>query len=181
MSIMRINLYGDSILSEKTKPVTAVDDKLIENIRNMFETMKNANGIGLAANQVGLMESFFIIDIRDAEGYEHSKPLVMINPEIIKYSDETDFMEEGCLSIPYIKSEVERPGSVIVKYLDSDENERILEADDLLARVIQHEYDHLQGVVFTERLPSAERRKLKNELLNVQKRNFEIIYPVTEV
>ena len=95
MSLMPVTVYGDSILRKTVKPIKAIDDELIENIQDMFETMRNANGIGLASNQVGLNKKLFIVDLHGLEEYENFKPLVVINPEIIEYSDELIIMEEG--------------------------------------------------------------------------------------
>ncbi|MFA7288894.1 MAG: peptide deformylase, partial [Melioribacteraceae bacterium] len=133
MSIIPITVYGDKILREKAKPVKEVSDELIGKITNMFETMRNAYGVGLAANQVGFRDSLFVIDLSPVEGYEKSRPLVMINPKIVERSDELVVIEEGCLSLPNLRADVERPKSIIVNYLDTDENEKTLEADDFLA------------------------------------------------
>lgn len=179
MAVIPITLFGDKILRKKVKPVNEVDLEIVALIKNMQETMKNAYGIGLAANQVGEDKSIFIVDISDVEGYEDIKPIVFINPKIVEYSDEKSSYEEGCLSIPDVRFDVERPTQIKIKYLDTNMNERELEADDLLARVIQHEYDHLQGILFTDLI--GENVKKFNRLLNkIQKRKLDVDYPVTE-
>ncbi len=180
MNVLPISIYGDKILREKAKPITKVDDEIIELIQNMFTTMRGANGIGLAANQVNVDKQLFIIDLSPVEDYEKEKPLVMINPEIILESDEIITMEEGCLSLPNLKADVNRPEFVKVKYLDTDENERELEADELLSRVIQHEYDHLIGKMIPDRVDPALRKKMKKELLRIMKRETEIDYLIAE-
>ena len=180
MSIIPINVYGDNILRKSTKKIDAVDDEVIKNIQDMFETMRYANGIGLAANQVGLDKSIFVIDLKDVEGYEDFSPVVMINPEIIKTSDETVFIEEGCLSLPDLRAEVERPEAVKVKYLSAAEQEEEIEADNFFARVILHEYDHLIGKMIPDRVDENLRHKLKKELKNISHRKIEIGYPITE-
>ena len=180
MSILPITVYGDKILWQKTKPIQKVDDQLIVTIKNMFSTMRNANGIGLAANQVGLNQKFFIIDVSPVEGYEQIKPVVMINPEIISYSDDLIIMEEGCLSLPNLRADVERPKNIIVKYLTADEEERQIEADDLFARVILHEYDHLIGKMIPDRVDEKTRNDLKELLLKISKREVECDYPLME-
>ena len=130
---MPVTVYGDSILRETAKPIKTIDDEIIENIQDMFETMRNAKGIGLAANQVGLNKKMFIIDLHGLEEYENFKPLVIINPEIVLYSDELIIMEEGCLSLPNLRAEVERSEIIKIKYLDTDEEEQELEADSWLS------------------------------------------------
>lgn len=181
MSVLPIMLYGNKILRKKVSKVEKVDFEEIELIKNMFDTMRNANGIGLAANQIGSDKSIFIVDISFVEGYEDTKPITFINPEIIKRSEETSVYEEGCLSIPDIRYEIKRPASVTISYQDTDLAEHTIEADKLLARVIQHEYDHLQGKLFTDYLPEDEKKKLKKPLEKISKREIEIDYPVAEV
>ncbi len=179
MSILPITVYGDSILREIAKPIKMVDDELIENIRDMFETMRYANGIGLAANQVGLNKKMFIIDLQAVEEYSDSKPLVVINPEIVAYSDEIVTMEEGCLSLPNLRADVERSEIIKIKYLNTDEEEQELEADDLLARVILHEYDHLIGKMIPDRVDAKIKDRLKGELISIMRRDVEVDYPLT--
>ena len=180
MSLLPVTLYGDKILRKKVDKVSDVDNETIELISNMFDTMRNANGIGLAANQVGANKSIFVVDISKAEGYEETKPVVFINPVIEKYSDEKILFEEGCLSIPDIHGEVERPESVLIKYYDTDLKEQTIEANKLFARVIQHEYDHLQGILFTDLVDDELKKKLKKPLQKINKRKIEVSYPVSE-
>lgn len=180
MSLLPITLYGDKILRKKTANVSDVDMDTIKLIRDMFETMKNASGIGLAANQVGADKQIFIVDLSAMEGYEESKPTVFINPVIEKFSEEKIVIEEGCLSIPDVRSEVERPKKINIKYLDTNMKELELEADELLARVIQHEFDHLQGVLFVDRISDEVKKKLKKDLNKIKHRKKEFDYPVTE-
>ena len=177
---MPISVYGDSILRERLKPVRMVDDELIENIQDMFETMNDANGIGLAANQVGLNKKFFIMNLRGLEEYSDFKPLVFINPEILEYSDEIITMEEGCLSLPNLRAEVERSEMIKLKYLDTDEEEQILDADSWLARVILHEYDHLIGKMIPDRVDARTKNSLKGELINIMKRDVDVDYLLTQ-
>ena len=179
MSIMPISIYGDSILREVVKPVDKVDDELIEDIQNMFETMRNAYGIGLAANQVGLNKKIFIIDLKGMDEYHDFKPLVVINPEIVEYSDDIVTMEEGCLSLPTLRADVERSEMIKLKYLDTDEEEQIIDADSWLARVILHEYDHLIGKMIPDRVDPKLKDKLKGELINIMKRDVDVDYLMT--
>jgi peptide deformylase len=180
MAILPITLYGDKILRKKVSYVRKVDLKTIEVIKDMFDTMRNANGVGLAANQVGVNKSIFIIDLSHNEGYENYKPMVFINPRIIERSEEKNVIEEGCLSIPEVRAEVMRPENIKIVFQDTDLNEHTLTADKLLARVIQHEYDHLQGILFIDKISEEERKKLKKDLENIRKRRMEIEYPITE-
>lgn len=180
MAILPITVYGDKILRLKTKPITAVNDKIIELIRSMFDTMRNASGVGLAANQVNFGGSVFVIDLKGIEGYEKFKPVAMINPQIILVSDETIVREEGCLSLPNLRAEVERPQSIKVRYLNADEKEIELEADNFFARVILHEYDHLIGKMIPDRVDGEVRKMLQKELEKIKKRKVEVDYPITE-
>lgn len=180
MAIVPITVYGDKILRQKAKPVKNVSDELIIKIRNMFDSMRNANGIGLAANQIGYTESIFVVDLEGVEGYEKFKPMVFINPQIILKSDETAIMEEGCLSLPLLRAEVERPEKIKIRYLDTDENEKEIEADDLFARVILHEYDHLIGKMIPDRVSEEVKKKLQTELEKIVKRQVDIDYPITK-
>jgi len=180
MPLLPITLYGDKILRKKVDKVKEVDNDTIELIANMFDTMRNAYGIGLAANQVGVNKSIFIVDITEVEGYENTKPMVLINPKIIKYSDATSLFEEGCLSIPDIRAEVKRPESITISYHDTDLNEQVLEVDKLMARVMQHEYDHLRGILFTDLIDPELQKQFKKPLNKIKKRKVDINYPVSK-
>jgi peptide deformylase len=182
MSVIPINVYGDKILRKKTGLVSEKDiEKLIPLIRNMWDTLHIANGVGLAANQVGLDKSIFIVDVSPVEGYEKIKPIVMINPKILISSDEKIKMDEGCLSLPTLRGEVIRPKLVKITYQDTDLNEKTIEADEFFARVIQHEYDHLQGTLFTDRLMDGQKKKVKDDLLRIKNRQVEIDYLITDL
>jgi peptide deformylase len=181
MSVRPITILGNKILRKKSKAITGVDIEIIELIKDMFDTMKNANGIGLAANQVGVDKSLFVLDISGVEDYEDIKPMVLINPEIIERSEEQVSLEEGCLSIPEVRSEVKRPVEVKIKYRDADFKEHTIKASELLARVIQHEYDHLQGILFTDYLSSEELKKLNKALQKIKDGDYETDYPVLEL
>ena len=173
-------MYGDKILRKKVDEINEVDLNTVELIKNMFETMNNASGIGLAANQVGANKKIFIVDIAKVEDYEELKPIVFINPKITKYSEEKTVFEEGCLSIPDLRADVERPEKITIVYKDTDMNEHTLEADELLSRVIQHEYDHLRGVLFPDLVDEDMRKRLKKPLNKIKKRKIEIDYPISE-
>ncbi len=180
MSILPITVYGDSILRKKASPVLEIDDTLISIIRNMFQTMHNANGIGLAANQIGLAKRVFIVDVSPVEGYEKIKPMTLLNPKIVSKSDDLDSYEEGCLSIPELKSEVIRPKGIEISFFDLDMKEYKMEVDDLIARVIQHELDHLNGVLFIDHLSEENKKKFKKHLNKIKNRKLDVGYPITE-
>ncbi len=180
MALLPLTMCGDKILRKKVAKVTEVDNETIELITNIFDTMRNANGIGLAANQVGADKSILIIDISLVEGFEEVKPIVLINPKITKYSDEKSVIEEGCLSIPDIREEVIRPEAITVTYQDTDLKEHTLKTDSLLARVIQHEYDHLQGILFTDLVSDEAKKRLKKPLSKIKRRKIDVEYPISD-
>jgi len=179
MSIVPITMCGDKILRKKTAKVTDIDDSTIDTIADMFETMRNAGGIGLAANQIGLNKQIFVVDVSPVEGYENYKPIAMINPKIIYKSDETNFIEEGCLSIPELRAEVIRPNGIFISFFDVNMKEHAIEANELFARVIQHEYDHLQGVLFIDYFDDEMKKRYKKHLEKIRKRKLDIDYPIS--
>lgn len=180
MAILPVTLYGDKILRKKIDEVEEIDLETIELIKNMFDTMNNASGIGLAANQVGANKKIFIVDISKVEDFEDQPPIVFVNPKITKYSAEKTVFEEGCLSIPDIREDVERPEKITIVYKDTDMIEHTLVADKLLARVIQHEYDHLLGVLFPDLVDEETKKRLKKPLNKIKRRKIEIDYPISD-
>ena len=165
------------ILQKKTNPITHITDDVKTLIKNMFETLYNiASGVGLAANQVGSSHSLFIVDVSEIDEYADTSKLIFINPEIISYSSETDFYNEGCLSFPAFYEDVERPIGVTMKYYDVDMNEIKQEFSGFLARVVQHEYDHLQGIVFYEKLSSFRKTLSNGKLKKIKSSYFEVDY-----
>ena len=177
MALLPITLIGDKILRRKVKKVSDIDVETVELIKNMFKTMRNANGIGLAANQVGADKSIIVCDVSVVEEYKKLKPMIFINPEIIYRSEEKIVMEEGCLSIPDIRCEIERPREIVLKYKDTEMKEHEIEASELLARVIQHEFDHLNGILFTDLIDQIQKKKLKKPLNLIKNRQLEVDYP----
>ena len=149
MSILDIRVLGDPVLRQATTPVTEITDELRKLIADMFDTMYHARGIGLAAPQVGRTERLAVVDVDD-------NPLVIINPEILERAGKAK-AEEGCLSIPDIYADVERPKDVTVRAMDVDGNTFELEATELLARCLQHEIDHLDGKLFLDYLSVLKR------------------------
>lgn len=179
MSIVPITVCGDKILRKKAAKVKEIDSNTIRIISNMFDTMRNANGIGLAANQIGVNQQIFVVDISAVEGYESYKPIALINPKIIAKSDDKIPFEEGCLSIPDLRAEVLRPKMINISFFDSDMKEQIIEADELFSRVLQHEFDHLQGVLFIDYLNEEMKKRYKKHLNKIKSRKLEIDYPIS--
>lgn len=158
MALKSLVLLPDPILREVSKPLERVDDEVRRFADDMLETMYDAPGIGLAAIQVGEPLRMLTIDVSGDE--EEKNPIVMINPEIVDMAGEATVYEEGCLSIPDYYADVERPGAVVVNYLDRDGKQQTLNADGLLSTCIQHELDHLNGVLFIDHIS-----KLKREMV----------------
>ena len=182
MKTLPIYTLGFDILRKKTKRVSKIDDKLIENAGNMFYTMHKANGIGLAAPQVGLDIAMTVIDISRTEENKKIKtePITLINPVLKDYHGEA-VMEEGCLSIPLVRSDVTRPAVVFIEYSDLDLNKQYIELKGLIARVAQHEIDHLNGILFIDHLKKDIKKKLKPELDMIRKGNVEADYLLAEI
>ena len=148
MAIRTIRQDGDEVLRKKSKTVDEITPKIKELIEDMIDTMYEADGVGLAAPQVGILKRIFVIDV--GEG-----PMVFINPEILETGG-TQTGDEGCLSIPGYYAPVCRPNYVKVKFLDENMQEQLLEAEDFFARAILHENDHLNGVLFKDRVEKSE-------------------------
>ena len=155
MTIKPLIILPDPLLRQVSKPIERVDSDLQRLADDMLETMYDAPGIGLAAIQIGVPRRMLVIDV-SREG-EEKQPLVFINPEVVKSSDERSLYEEGCLSIPDYYAEVERPATIGVKYLDRDGKEQLIDADGLLATCLQHEIDHLNGVLFIDHISRLKR------------------------
>lgn len=150
---LKIHLLGDRTLRQSAKRISKVDDGLRQTVREMLQTMYSSDGIGLAAPQVGIHKQLIVIDC-EVEN-PAAPPLVLINPEIKSYSQSLCKDQEGCLSIPGIYMDVERPEQVEVSYKDEHGRPRTLKADGLLARAIQHEMDHLHGVLFVDHITDS--------------------------
>lgn len=175
--LLPITTYGMDILRKEAKPIKKIDSKLIKLVQDMYYTMSNAEGIGLAAPQVNEDKSLCVIDISCIEEYKHVKPITLINPVISDNHGEIT-IEEGCLSIPEVRAEVTRPEKIFVKYNDFDMKELTLEAEGMLARVIQHEIDHLHGKLFVDHLDEDELKKLKTALNKIKKNKIQPNYPI---
>ena len=147
MALRKIRVEGDPILNKISKEVTAMTDRNRELIEDMLDTMYEANGVGLAAPQVGILKRIVVIDVSD----EGDEPMVLINPVIVE-QDGTQTGAEGCLSVPGKHGTVTRAEHVICKALDENMKERTIEGNGLLARAIQHELDHLEGIIYTSKV-----------------------------
>lgn len=154
MSLLRLHLYGSPVLRQQGEPVGGVTDEIRAFVEDLFETMHAAKGVGLAANQVGVARKVAVVEV-DGER------VVLIDPEIID-AEGRDRGEEGCLSIPEIFGEVTRPGKIVLEATDEHGTRRRREATGLLARAIQHEMDHLDGILFIDHLSPMKRRMLMN-------------------
>lgn len=167
MAILTILTAPDPRLKVVSKPVAKVDDSIRRLMDDMLETMYASHGIGLAAPQVGVDKQVIVMDL--ARGEESPNPIKLANPEIVWRSEEEVVCEEGCLSVPDQYSEVSRPKAVKVRYLDYQNEIREMDADGYLATCIQHEIDHLNGVLFIDRLSSLKRNIILRKLNKVRK------------
>ena len=176
--ILPIVSFGNSILRCKCSPVQ--ENQPIEDIlKNMYETMYNAQGVGLAAPQVGLDLSIFIIDTTPfCDDENNLRPLKkeFINPEIIDYGGKDESFNEGCLSIPGLREDVIRKDQIKIRYFDKNFNEHTEKYEGINSRVIQHEYDHLMGVLFTDRVSTLKKKLLKSKLNKIKNGDIEVDY-----
>lgn len=180
MSVLPIVTYDDAMLRQKAAPVTENTDALQTLIDNMFETMYNAAGVGLAAPQVAEPKRLFVMDA-DPMAEEAGEPkygaMVIINPKIISKKEVEVTLDEGCLSIPGVNAPVDRPEKITVTYLDRNFNEQRLEAEGWMARIIQHETDHLDGVLFLDYLSFFKRKLFGTKLNKIASGESDVDYP----
>ncbi len=164
---LQLRYYGDPVLRKRAEPVAEITEAERQLAEQMLETLyATGNGIGLAATQVGVLKRVIIVDIGEEDDEEY-EPLVLFNPELLS-SDGEIVAEEGCLSIPDVTADVKRPESIVVEGVNLQREAIRIEADGLLARVLQHEIDHLNGVLFIDRISGLKRRLLSEELTRVQ-------------
>ena len=175
MSLRRLHLLGSPVLRQRADPVPDVDDAVRQLIDDLFETMHAARGVGLAANQVGIARRVAVVDT----GGDTPQPLVLVNPTIVHRGEETETAEEGCLSIPEIFGDVERPVSIIVEATDRSGAPFRLETSGYQARAIQHEVDHLDGVLFLDHLSAVKRGLLLSKWKRLRKGETGYIKEVT--
>lgn len=167
MAKLKLYEYPHPVLKKKAEKVIRVDDELRRFLDDMLETMYASNGCGLAAPQVGVSQRVVVIDI--AHEGEEPQPLYLVNPEIVWASDEKEICEEGCLSVPGQRAEVERPASVRIRYLDYNGDEQEMLAEDFLAVAAQHELDHLDGILYIDHLSRLKRQMLLKKLEKFRK------------
>jgi peptide deformylase len=184
--ILPIVAYGDAVLKRKAKEIDKDYPKLDELIENMYETMYGAYGVGLAAPQIGLSIRLFLVDTepfsededlseKDREQMKNFK-MTFINPIILEEEGDEWAFNEGCLSIPDVREDVFRQPKIKIQYQDENFETHVEEYDGLIARVIQHEYDHIEGVLFTDKLSSFKKRLIKGKLSNISKGKIKIDY-----
>ncbi|MEL7145887.1 MAG: peptide deformylase [Bacteroidota bacterium] len=176
--IYPIVVFGDPVLRKKAVDIEKGSVDVKELSKNLFETMEAANGIGIAAPQVGMPIRMFVVDgrpLEDEEGMEAFRK-VFINAEIIEETGDEWKFEEGCLSIPGVREDVSRPAHVTIHYYDENWEEHEETFDGMKARIIQHEYDHIEGILFTDHVSPLKKRMIKGKLSNISKGKFKADY-----
>jgi peptide deformylase len=161
MPVAKIRIYPDPILQARAAEIKKIDERVVRLAGEMAEIMYAAPGVGLAAPQIGVSERLIVVDVRTPE--EEKELITLINPEIIEAEGRT-VEEEGCLSVPEIRENVARAERVLVRGLDLDERQREIEAEGLLARALQHEIDHLDGILFIDRISRLKRRIIQRKM-----------------
>jgi peptide deformylase len=179
--ILPVYIYGSPILRKVARRIEKGEQGIDQFIQDLWDTMYHSDGVGLAAPQVGKALQVFVIDgsplEKDDPVLKHFK-MTFIDPEITdRYGDETTF-EEGCLSIPDIREEIVRPEKIRMRFYDADFNYHEKEYSGIAARIIQHEYDHLQGILFTDKVTPLKKRLIRNKLNAISKGKFEVRYKV---
>lgn len=184
--ILPIVAYGDPVLKKKATEITSDYADLKSLIANMYETMYGAYGVGLAAPQIGLSIRLFLVDTSpfvEDESYSESEKKALksfkktfINPEILEETGEEWAFNEGCLSIPNVREDVLRKPHIKIRYQDENFDTHIEEFDGLIARVIQHEYDHIEGVLFTDKVSTLKKRLIKSKLTSISKGKINVDY-----
>lgn len=179
--IRPVYIYGSPVLRKVAPDIPANYPDLKQLINDLFETMQHSDGIGLAAPQIGLSIRIFVIDATPLED-EHPEikgfRKAFVNPHIVKRSDDLVMYNEGCLSIPSLREDVERPESIVIRYVDENFTPYEEEYHGLAARIIQHEYDHLEGILFTDKVSTLRRQLLKGKLTAISKGKFNAAYKV---
>jgi peptide deformylase len=169
--VREIRIYPDEVLKKKAETVTDFNEEIRQIVNDMFETMYKRGGVGLAANQVGILKRIVVIDLHSGKENQGKEQIVLINPEIVTLEGE-EIKEEGCLSLPGLYKKVKRAAYAKVKAQNLDGEEFTIEGEGLLARAFQHEIDHLNGIVFIDRLSPLQKR-LALEKYKKLKRNYE--------
>ena len=170
---LEIEIYGDEVLGEKSRPIEHIDGEIENLARRMAESMYASKGIGLAANQVGRAIRLVVMDVdwpkRDEDDPNRQQPTTLINPEVIEEGAEDDVFCEGCLSVPGIEGDVWRPTWIRYRYRNLKGKQIEAEARDMQARCIMHEIDHLDGVLFVDRMLTEDRRRIAGQLAKLRK------------
>ena len=184
--ILPIVAYGDPILKQRAKEISSSSKALEILLKNMWETMYAANGVGLAAPQVGKSLRLFIVDgspfsveaslTEDEKNELKGFKKVFINPKILQKSDDLENFNEGCLSIPDVRGDVARPTTIKIKYQNQYFKEITEHISGLPSRIVQHEYDHLEGILFTDKLSALKKKLLKNKLFKISRGNINVDY-----
>ena len=190
MPLLRVTQYGEPILRKVGEPVVKFDDELAQIANDMFDTMYHEEGIGLAAQQVGLALQFFVMDLRPPEGeppaFNYSldgrqppldliMPMAIANPEITIIDPKENTYEEGCLSFPNVRGKLDRPVGVRCTYQDLQGNSHILEADGLLGRCILHENDHLNGKLFIDKMDKRDLQRMQPRIKKIQRASRDFL------
>lgn len=180
MAILPIVTYNDAVLRQKSEPITEFTDEVRQFVADLFETMYNSEGVGLAAPQVGKSVQVFVIDADNMmdEGDELPGPMAFINPKITEKMGRQIPLDEGCLSIPEVTDKVIRPEGVVIEYKDENFEDQTIEVWGWLARVIQHEYDHLNGILFIDYLSAFRKRMHKADLKEIDSGLRATKYPI---
>lgn len=168
MALLDILVAPHPTLAKKAVEVEVVTDDIRQTLEDMLETMYKAHGIGLAANQVGILKRLVVVDIANPEE-EEPNPYKFINPVVVQNSEDCSAYQEGCLSVPTFYEEVERPSKITLEYLDVQGKKQTLEAEGLLATCIQHEIDHLNGVLFVDHLSRLKKNMIVKKLSKLKK------------
>ncbi|WPP48063.1 peptide deformylase [Catalinimonas niigatensis] len=178
--IYPIVLYGDPVLKKPAENIQPESIDVKQLSEDMFETMYQASGVGLAAPQIGKSLRMFVVDSGPLEDDDDSEDFkrVFINPEILSYEGDEWSFEEGCLSIPGIRADVFRPEIITIKYLDENWEEHIETLEDMPARIVLHEYDHIEGVLFTDHVKGLKKRLIKGKLSNITQGKVDANYKV---
>jgi peptide deformylase len=161
METLGIRIYGDEVLRGKSEDVEEFDERLADFVQKMVETMVVEEGVGLAAPQVGVSRRIAVVN---PDPYNPDTLLTLVNPRILSCSEETECVEEGCLSVPGIRGKVDRPVAIEVEYRDTGGESHCIRVDGLVSRIIQHEIDHLDGVLFVDRLSFGRKTLVKGKL-----------------
>lgn len=171
MTVRSIVIAPDPRLNSVSSHVDVIDESISQLATDMLDTMYEADGIGLAAIQIGVAKRVIVVDVTHS-GQESRNPIVMVNPEILEFSEDVSSCNEGCLSFPGNYSRVERPSKIKVKYQDLSSKEHIIEIDGMYSTCVQHEIDHINGINYVDRIPSMKKQKILENLIKYKKSKY---------